>query len=247
MRFDEKTKKVTISSNRGNLLISVEDVDGTAMTWQTLNGSFIQAVNQKEVPQYVAEGMSKVLTSGFNIYALNNDEELQTALSDLQVSFTKEGIEYGKKENRERINLTTPPPQHVEVRSDGKGNISFYIFYTPEQKKNDENDLLFILSKSGKISKKEFSRPEVQGEKFPLKDLISIVEDRGWMKDEDMVVDSETATLLKQIARKGYVLSDNYSKTNGFNILKNGKKIGEVTVTFNQDWEKDLRMILKNL
>jgi len=161
MRFDNKTKKVTISANRGNLLISVEDVDGTAITYQTIDGSFIQAVNQKKVPPYVSEGMNKILTPNFDMYALNGDEQLQTALRDLQISFTGKGIEFGQEPERERINLTQPPPQHVEVRTDGKGNISFRIFYTPDQKKDGEKNLLFTLSKDGDIKQQKLTDPEV--------------------------------------------------------------------------------------
>lgn len=114
--------------------------------------------------------------------------------------------------------------------------------YIEVNNKKGPKDILSV-DENGKISF-ETGQEEAEKEKkeVSLESLIKLSKDRGWMKE--LAIGSSRANQLLIANKYGITLEDNYSKSNGFYVMKDGKRIGEVTVFLNDNWQQELSSIL---
>lgn len=75
-----------------------------------------------------------------------------------------------------------------------------------------------------------------------LASLIDCKNDRGWMKE--IGVDSTVVNQLLIAKKAGITLSDNFAKSQGFNVMKDNAILGQVIVFNNENWQRELSTIL---
>jgi hypothetical protein len=115
------------------------------------------------------------------------------------------------------------------------------VLYVEVTNKKGPKDILSV-DENGKISLDSGKEKVEKKKEVSLESLIKLSKDRRWMKE--LAIDSSRANQLLIASKQGLTLEDNYSKSNGFYVMKEGKRIGEVTVFLNDNWQQELSSIL---
>ncbi|HUY33153.1 MAG TPA: hypothetical protein VMV69_10255 [Pirellulales bacterium] len=108
--------------------------------------------------------------------------------------------------------------------------------------RNGSRDTVVIEQSGDFHIEKEEANAKSRNE-LPLSSVVIIKDAREWIND--LNVNREVVDQLHSATKNGLELRDNSSKTNGLLVMKNGRKIGEITVLWNHNWQEELSRLIE--